>query len=64
VTFKWRFSRVIDFAAIVLTFTVCTAMGQACGAFSRGLSYANLDVRGDMFVDVDSLSDGPAVINV
>jgi len=43
---------------------MCTAMGQVRGALSRGLSYANLDVRGDVFVDVDSLSDRPAVINI
>ena len=30
---------------------------------SRGLSYVNVNVRGDVFVDVDSLSDRPAVIN-
>ena len=30
----------------------------------RGLSYVNVDVGGDVFVDVDSLSDRPAVINV
>jgi len=42
---------------------MCTAMGQARDALSRGLSYVNLDVGGDVFV-VDSLSDRPAVINV
>ena len=50
--------------AVVLTFTMYTAMGQASGALSRSLSYVNLDVRGDVFVDDDSLSDGPAVINI
>jgi len=33
---------------------MCTAMGQVCSSLSRGLSYINLDVRGDVFVDVDS----------
>jgi len=31
---------------------------------SIGLSYVNVDVGGDVFVDVDSLSDRLAVINV
>jgi len=53
-----------DFAvavSLVLTFTMCTAMGQVRGVLSRGLSYVNLDVN---FWYVDSLSDRPAVINV
>jgi len=51
VTFKRHFSSVIDFTvAIVLTFTMSTAIWQARGALSRGLSYVNLDVRGDLFV--------------
>jgi len=43
---------------------MCTAMGQARGDLSRGLSYINLYVRGDVLVDIDSLSDRLAVINV
>jgi len=39
-------------------------MGQARGAVSGRLSYVDLDVRGNVFVDVDSLSDRPAVISV
>jgi len=39
-------------------------MEQARGTLSRGLSYVNLDVGGDVFVDVDSLSDRLAVTNV
>ena len=36
--------------AVVLIFAMCTAMGQVRGALSRGLSWVNLDVRGDVFV--------------
>jgi len=50
---------------------LCTATRQVLGALSRALSYVNLDVRGDVFVqflltliELDSLSDLPAVINV
>jgi len=39
---------------MVVTTIMGTAIGQARGAPSRGLSYINLDVRGDVFVDVDS----------
>jgi len=39
-------------------------MEQARGTLSRGLSSVNLDVRSDVFVDVDSVPDWPVVINV